>query len=178
MLAAALGIKRNEAPEKLKPLSELRFGVRADKEGKLLKDFHMVHFAKTSDVTERYYLSDAVFLAALESDNTGYLNELAASLQSPVYPLYLGRKSCPPTLPVVIGVREGTMTEVLKTEPFLCENRRRTSCRIVYETASDGIPVQDFPVTFSQLHRQHMWRMKKEEIISVGEHDPFAECEV
>ena len=40
MLAAALGIQRNDDPKKLEPLTALRFGVRAEKEGRLLKDFH------------------------------------------------------------------------------------------------------------------------------------------
>ena len=55
MLAAALGIQRNDDPKKLEPLTALRFGVRAEKEGRLLKDFHMVHYTKaTPDVTERH----------------------------------------------------------------------------------------------------------------------------
>ena len=33
MIAAALGIQRNDDPQKLVPLTTLRFGVRADKEG-------------------------------------------------------------------------------------------------------------------------------------------------
>ena len=35
MLAAALGIQRNDDPKKLEPLTALRFGVRAEKEGRL-----------------------------------------------------------------------------------------------------------------------------------------------
>ena len=77
MIAAALGIQRNDDPQKLVPLTTLRFGVRADKEGVLLKDFHMVHGYKIADVTERYYLSDAVFLVALESDDKSLLESIA-----------------------------------------------------------------------------------------------------
>ena len=76
MLAAALGIQRNDDPKKLEPLTALRFGVRAEKEGRLLKDFHMVHSPKTTDVTERHYLSDAVFLVALESEDTAFCRKL------------------------------------------------------------------------------------------------------
>ena len=113
MLAAALGIQRNDDPKKLEPLTALRFGVRAEKEGRLLKDFHMVHSPKTTDVTERHYLSDAVFLVALESEDIAFLQKIAEALQHPVYPLYLGRKSCPPTLPIVWGVREKSLEAVL-----------------------------------------------------------------
>lgn len=39
MIAAALGIQRNDDPQKLVPLTTLRFGVRADKEEFCLKIF-------------------------------------------------------------------------------------------------------------------------------------------
>ena len=87
MLAAALGIQRNDDPKKLEPLTALRFGVRAEKEGRLLKDFHMVHSPKTTDVTERNYLSDAVFLVALESEDIAFWQKIAEALQHPGYPL-------------------------------------------------------------------------------------------
>lgn len=178
MIAAAMGIQRNDDAKKLAPLAQLRFGVRADKEGILLKDFHMVHGYKIADVTERYYLSDAVFLAVLECDDKKLLEEIAAALQKPVYPLYLGRKSCPPTLPVVLGVKDEDMLAALKNEPFLYENDRRKNIRISYEVSSGGAMVQDVPLSFSQLHRKHGWRMKREELFIVdknAEHDAFSE---
>lgn len=178
MIAAAMGIQRNDDPQKLAPLAQLRFGVRADKEGMLLKDFHMVHGYKIADVTERYYLSDAVFLAVIECDDKKLLEEIAAALQRPVYPLYLGRKSCPPTLPVVLGVKDEDMITALKSEPFLYENNRRKNVRISYEVSSGGAMVQDVPLSFSQLHRKHGWRMKREELITMdknAEHDAFSE---
>lgn len=178
MIAAALGIQRNDDPQKLVPLTTLRFGVRADKEGVLLKDFHMVHVYKIADVTERYYLSDAVFLVALESDDKTLLERIASALQKPVYPLYLGRKSCPPTLPIVLGVKDEDILTALKAEPYLYKNAHRKSVRISYEVTSGGAMVQDIPLSFSQLHRKHGWRMKREELLVVDsnpEHDAFSE---
>lgn len=176
MIAAAMGIQRNDDPKKLEPLNALRFGVRVEKEGKLLRDFHMVHEMtgkKNSHVTERFYLSDAVFLAALESEDKEYLEKIVNALNNPVYPLFLGRRSCPPTLPIVLGIRDGELTSILKTEPSLLENNKPT--RIVYESDLSGVPVRDKPVSFSQLHRQYGYRMKKEEMLREYEHDPMAE---
>ena len=106
MIASALGIQRNaeNADDELKKLNEMRFGVRVEKEGKLIKDFHMVRKIENrkmtaSYITDRYYLSDAVFLVAIESDDTELLKKIESALQRPVYPLFLGRRSCPPTLP-------------------------------------------------------------------------------
>lgn len=43
LLAAALGIRRNED---ISSLNKLRLGVRTDQEGRLLKDFHTAHSEK------------------------------------------------------------------------------------------------------------------------------------
>lgn len=187
MVASALGIQRNKNSDDLKELANLHFGVRIDREGKLLKDFHMVYTGKMSDserrctkpdsnnmnLTERYYLSDAVFLAALESDETELLQKIENALKKPVYPLFLGRRCCPPTLPLVLGIRDSELKEALINEPFLTKGNN--SRRIVYDVLSDGIIVQDVPVSFSQAHRQYGYRMKKEESLLLNEHDPMAE---
>ncbi len=179
MIAAAMGIQRNDDPKKLEPLSKLRYGVRVEKEGKLLKDFHMVHEYKNgeisnSHITERYYLSDAVFLAALEADSSAYLEEIVHALNNPVYPLFLGRRSCPVTLPVVIDICEDELLDALKKAAPLVKDANKPK-RIVYESYDGGTVVQDVPVSFSQLHRIHGYRYKKEFMHSIVEHDPMAE---
>lgn len=181
MIAAAIGIQRNdvESDKQLEKLNKMRFGVRVDREGKLLKDFHMVHEYKNgkmddSHLTTRYYLSDAVFLAALESDNREYLEEIVDALKRPVYPLFLGRRSCPITLPLIIGISDESLVEALENaEPLTeCNGNFR---RIVYETDDGGRIVQDVPVSFSQLHRIHGYRYTKEKMLAPDEHDPMAE---
>ena len=63
LLAAALGLRRDER-EALLRLTGLRFGVRVEREGQLLVDYHTAKTQdeKTSYVTYRHYLQDAVFL--------------------------------------------------------------------------------------------------------------------
>ena len=58
MLAAALGLPRNAD---LSELATLHFGVRVDRNGEVIKDYHTAK-GKKAFVTERYYLSDAIFL--------------------------------------------------------------------------------------------------------------------
>lgn len=105
LLAAALGLRRDET-EPLTRLVQLRFGVRVEREGQLLVDFHMARNEEKdrSYVTYRHYLEDAVFLVGLESEDTALLQELAEALTHPVFPLYLGRRACPPTLPLCLGL--------------------------------------------------------------------------
>lgn len=101
LLAAALGLRRDDAAG-LARLNGLHFAVRADREGSLLVDFHTANReedrkkGKAPYVTYRHYLQDAVFLVGLESEDTALLQELETALKYPVYPLYLGRRSCPP----------------------------------------------------------------------------------
>lgn len=73
-----------------------------------------------------------------------------------------------------MGCTGKSLEAVLKEEPPLC-NEKAGTFRIAYEVPFGGIPVQDVPQSFSQLHRQHGWRMKCEEIITGKEHDPFSE---
>lgn len=186
MIAAALGIQRNNDEGKLEPLAKLKFGVRVEREGKLLKDFHMVHEPKTgksepqSHVTTRYYLSDAVFLAALESDDMQLLEKIRDAVLNPIYPMYLGRRSCPVTLPVFLRISEKNLLDSLREEESLIDDKCNSK-RIIYEVFANGVIVRDLPITYSQLHRQHGFRMKKEEIIyyeDLSEHDPFGQLEV
>ena len=127
LLAAALGLRRDDT-EGLARLNGLRFAVRADQEGSLLVDFHTAKSRDTSYVTYRHYLQDAVFLAGLESEDEALLRELEAALRHPVYPLYLGRRSCPPTLPLCLGIRQGSLLDVLRTEPMQGRKPETGSC--------------------------------------------------
>jgi CRISPR system Cascade subunit CasD len=55
-----------------------------------------------TDVSYRRYLMDASFLVALGGPE-GTLAAIAAALNDPVWPVFLGRKSCPPSVPVYAG---------------------------------------------------------------------------
>ncbi len=124
LLAAAEG-RRREDP--IVDLVRLRFGVRVDQPGSLLRDYHTVSDyrglglpiaevtgkderrvqkrRKAGDggtkVTTRYYLQDAVFIAVLEGD-PGLLAGLAVAVSNPSFPLALGRRSCVPAPPILV----------------------------------------------------------------------------
>ena len=87
LLAAALGLRRDER-EALLRLTGLRFGVRVEREGQLLVDYHTAKTQdeKTSYVTYRHYLQDAVFLAGIESEDAALLQHLQQALLHPVFP--------------------------------------------------------------------------------------------
>ena len=142
LLAAALGLRRDES-EALARLAQLRFGVRVEREGQLLVDYHIAKTQdqKTSYVTYRHYLQDAVFLAGIESEDTALLQQLQQALLHPAFPLYLGRRSCPPTLPLCLGIRQGSLLDVLRTEPMQGRKPETGKLRIVAD-ADPADPAQ------------------------------------
>ena len=79
-------------------------------------------------MTYRHYLQDAVFLVGLESEDTALLQELETALKHPVYPLYLGRRSCPPTLPLCLASGPGNYRIPVRAEPLLVKQRNGAPC--------------------------------------------------
>ncbi len=187
MLAAAIGLRRDQT-EELMILDKLRFGVRADREGKLLVDFHMAKNPEKRNadyLTYRHYLQDAVFLVGIEGEDAEMLETLKCALEQPAFPLYLGRRSCPPTLPLLLGIRQGSLLDVLQQEPALCERETSASLRIVIDAEPgeySSAVLKDVPISFDPQHRQYGYRSAKEVYVrkktavrNRAEHDPFSE---
>lgn len=181
LLAAALGWKRDN-DDGLIQLNALKFGVRIDREGVNMVDFHTAH-GKDSYITYRHYLSDAVFLAGLESEKESFLHELENALKNPVFSLFLGRRSCPPTLPIVIGIRDCKLEQALTEEPILVKNAAATNLfRIQVETndSAETAVCHDAALSFHPQKRQYAYRKVKEFYISAEqdrntEHDAMSE---
>lgn len=185
LLAAALGRSRADSVD---DLCQLRFGVRVDQEGQLLRDFHTAHQGdKTAYVSERYYLSDAAFLVGLESEDSELLQKLEQALRAPVFPLFLGRRSCPPTLPIALGIREGGLVDALKKEPWLASQwmqrlyREKPLLRLMTDSGCGGRNMgmqRDLPVTFHISARSYAYR-EMEEYLPIAPpdvlHDPMTE---
>ncbi|MFF5566410.1 type I-E CRISPR-associated protein Cas5/CasD [Streptomyces sp. NPDC012623] len=176
LCAAALGLDREEP---LGELAEVRYGVRADRPGVRVRDYHTVgggtfplrprdlltdhqRAAKataavaeppdvfgrvdlaawygspkyvTADpasgalvskearrhalITERWYLSDAAFLVGLEHEDSALLERVAYALEHPKRLLWLGRKACPPTGDLALGIVPGTLRDAFESSALL-----------------------------------------------------------
>lgn len=155
LVCAALGRDRAEP---VADLAALRMGVRVEREGAPMRDYHTAtgvviassgkpDFDRTV-VSPRYYLTDAVFLVGLEGDN-GLLASIQRALASPVWPLALGRKSCVPSLPVHLtdGLHEVPLRQALAIYPCLLSGEvPQTARRILLEHPSEGSVRLDQPV--------------------------------
>jgi CRISPR system Cascade subunit CasD len=124
-------------------------------------------------VTQRYYLSDATFLVGLESDDEAWLETLQHALQCPAFPLFLGRRSCTPVLPLVVGVRQNGLTEALQEEPWQLTDwmqaKEKKKGHNILRLITDASPFdqsafaqKDLPVTFDPENRRYAYRPVKE----------------
>ena len=155
IIANALGRRRAEPIEDIANGAEL--AVRADRPGRLLCDFHTIgtpgRYTLASDtgkqkrnpeVTNRFYLSDAAFLAVYTPPPDGLSAiDILYALANPARPLYLGRRSCPPAERVAVTTAASSQTpeEILSTAKLLRSRPRASALPLsdadYYETVDD-----------------------------------------
>ncbi|CAM5293969.1 hypothetical protein STENM327S_03653 [Streptomyces tendae] len=217
LLAAAEGRNREAS---LTDLVGLQLGVRVDQPGTLLRDYHTYSDyrgvpllsaktnakgqqtrttpAKHTGVTRRFYLQDAVFVAALRGPKA-LVQSLEEAVRNPVFPLSLGRRSCPPTGPVSLGLRtDSPLKEALEDVPWQAGSHHRRQVQgttvsleaTIEDPAGDQIAL-DVPDTydlktgtrFVRRDVRHLWvtipsgsDRPETETASAGQpdHDPFA----
>jgi len=122
LLAAALGIRRDDE-DKLRALNNsYGFSVRVNTPGELLRDYHTSqvppekrkarYYTRRAEVNSdnlytilstRDYRMESAYTIALwaNTSNSVYsFDELIEAIKHPKYSLYLGRKSCPLSLPL------------------------------------------------------------------------------
>ncbi|MCX4554284.1 type I-E CRISPR-associated protein Cas5/CasD [Streptomyces sp. NBC_01500] len=133
LLACALGRTRHDP---IDDLTRLSLTVRTDRPGVLLRDLHTVGGGlpakstvttaegkkRSGDtgtlLTHRTYLADAAFTIALTThnepgDGRTLLAHCAEALRHPRWPLYLGRRSCPPEGPLLLGESEDALHDLI-----------------------------------------------------------------
>lgn len=173
LLAAAQGRRRSDPVE---DLARLSFGVRVDQPGRVLKDFQTSTAWQKGETTplalvSRYYLTDAVFVAAVGGEPP-LLEALEGALRRPRFPLFLGRRSCPANADLLIGVREGDVDTALRAEPWHAslEYRRGVPQEMSLPIFRDRLPGEadeqqsayarrrDVPLSFDPGRREYGWR--------------------
>ena len=166
LLAAAEGRRRTDPVE---DLAGLEFGVRIDQPGTLLRDYQTaVDWRKgpPARLSERFYLQDACFVAAVAGDEA-LVRGLEAAVKAPHFPLFLGRRSCPVGSDLLIGVREGSVEDSLRTvewqaAPWYRRTRGTQVALPIYRDAHEREEVEerlnDIPVSFDPERRDYQWR--------------------
>lgn len=181
LLCAALGWDRvlNEFDGiTLNELAVLKMGTRADQEGLLKRDYQTAldiitadgKISKDAQISNRYYLADAAFLVGLEGDEK-LLRQLHTALENPVWPLFLGRKSYVPSLPLYMPdglCTATTLRDAFITYPLLPGTKNQENIRFVLESE---LPTHesrmDSPISFALGRREFRERFVKTEFIAV-----------
>lgn len=168
LLASALGRSRSA---EIADLAGLRLGIRVDREGRMEKDYHTTGGQRKGSLgttgvmrasgkisydavlSTRFYLADAAFLVGLEG-SIEVLRPLHNALANPIWPLFLGRKAFPPSLPAWLpdGLRETQgLEEALRGYPRIAQARDRAedSTRMVFEDPTGEAVRIDQPISFA-----------------------------
>jgi CRISPR system Cascade subunit CasD len=137
LLACALSLDQDDDIRKLS--QQLNIGARCDRPGILLKDYQTIQGQWGTQLSDRYYLCDAKFLIAVQSENSALIEQLAYAVQNPVWPIYLGRKSCPPCRPPFAGMGDyPTMKAALESvSVFTLQVGETIQVRAIIECGTD-----------------------------------------
>ncbi len=166
LIAAAMGIRRDEEERQRELANGYLIAFRIDGPGILMRDYHTVQVPPTRKGEKKYsfttrkdeltvpkdelntilssrdYRCDAVYTICLWSRTISPPYSLAtiqSYLDNPAFVLYLGRKSCPLSLPVHAQiVKAGDLAEGLKAvrfpdDPFIAHLLCQNDFRIFWE---------------------------------------------
>lgn len=199
LVAASLGLRR-DSDEDIRRLNELNFAVRIDQAGVLERDYHTAHKYKPNGtlnrtyVTNRYYVSDAVFVVAISHEDSAWIEKIADALKNPYFQQFLGRRAFPLTADFYIGIFEDGAINILLQYPWQASkwyqkrNGKNVSFLPIYADSKLGeksryIVRKDNVVSFSQKDRRFGFRteiMLKKDLppaMQNDEHDAFGAIE-
>jgi CRISPR system Cascade subunit CasD len=128
LIANALGWQRGQRELHQRLQDRLVVGARLDRPGTELRDFQTAQLAKSDEgwttfgrpegraggdntynsphIRERFYRADAIVTIALRlepADDEPDLDAIASALHIPARPLFIGRKPCLPSTPILAG---------------------------------------------------------------------------
>lgn len=176
MCCAALGLPRGSDGEQeflasftkanMTAIAIPRNGLNREFPVRRLQDYHTVQNTKTAEgknkdchITHRQYLVDASFGVLLGGD-ASLLKMIAAALENPAWGVWLGRKSCIPTAPVLAGLRsnrEEALTLLIGNRAL--ESFTRQEEVENFADGKDSLP--DMPVSFASERRSFSPRRVK-----------------
>ena len=169
MCCAALGLPRGSDQEKafltqfsamqMTAIAIPRKGVKKELSVRRLQDYHTVQKTKRASgsinndcvLTHRQYLTDASFGILLEGSKL-LLKEIADGLANPIWGIWLGRKTCIPSVPVLAGLKENKEDALrLIIDEKSLESFTRQEDVADFAEGRDSLP--DTPVSFATEQR-------------------------
>jgi len=170
MCCAALGLNRGSDGEReflvsfaktiMIAISVPRNAVNKELPVRRLQDYHTVQNTRRASgginkdcvLTNRQYLTDASFGVVLTGERP-LLEQISEALKNPVWGVWLGRKVCVPTTPILAGLKD-TETEALQL--LIGEQPIETFTRQIevanFADGRDSLP--DMPICFASEKRE------------------------
>lgn len=169
MCCAALGLSRGSEGEqqflasfaetKMMAISIPRKGPQKNLPVRRMQDYHTVQNTRRASgalnpdcvLTHRQYLSDAAF-GVLLAGGLPFLKHLTEALKNPVWGIWLGRKACIPTAPVLAGLkndRDEALRLLIGEQPLSSFTRQEEV--VNFAEGKDSLP--DMPVSFLSEQR-------------------------
>jgi CRISPR system Cascade subunit CasD len=189
MVLCAMGVGREDAAAAIRPLVELQMGVRIDRPGMTDWDYQTagaklgvrnadneLKITQTTgeyepQLSRRQYLFDASFLVALQGDPATIASVINA-FRNPVWPIFLGRKCCIPSEPVLSGDGDyENVKEALESVVFTTDAREwdeAVALRAIIEHPPESKPpanatlVYDVPRTLKNPSHGPRWVVEEQ----------------
>lgn len=172
LLANALGFDHSEFDRLERLQGRLSHASRQDRQGREIEDYQTVDLSQPfmdesrawttrgqleerkggsasteTHIRYRQYWADAIHTVAVTLDSpseTPQIGEVEHALSHPERPLFIGRKTCVPARPLVIGQREAaTLVDALREAPLASRADRRPSGRYPMWWPTQPDPDQD-----------------------------------
>ena len=194
ILAAATGCRRDDKAG-IQKLNELHYAVRVDQAGRII-EYTPEEVLDRTYVTRREYLEDAVFIAAIGSQDEQWIEEIVQALEKPYFQLFAGRRSCPLTADSYLGCLSNDTLSALQKTPWqaadwykkMYSSDQNKMVRLRVYSDADLLPEEkisrlrrDLAISFSGNSRQYEYRREQESEVWVArepmeileEHDAF-----
>lgn len=193
LLAAALGIRRDQEDQFERLNTDVVIAVKSESQGRLLRDYHTAQVPSADKkairphrkaelentqkdvntiLSTRDYRVDGHWLIAVtlrdKADQT--LDSIQAALMEPVFPLYLGRKSCPLSAPLhpILYKRDSIYHALQDYSYAICEQARGEAAlygnTVVYEWEHNmdiGLPVEETDERWDKPLSRQRWQFDK-----------------
>ncbi|MCS3923587.1 type I-E CRISPR-associated protein Cas5/CasD [Methanosalsum natronophilum] len=190
LLAAALGIDRDDDEAHLQLSSSYNYAVLVNSHGTMLRDYHTSQVPGRSKrkyssrkeelsvddnnlntiISTRDYYNDCLYtiIISKKADEAPYsFSELIDKLNNPSYNLFIGRKSCPLALPLdpkiisANNIKEALLTATFKDDGFISELPTSKFCRFYWEDTDENIGSDQVISKYDEILSRKRWQFSR-----------------
>ena len=173
LIANAMGKERDDTTA-IAEIAQVKMRSFAARPGNMTEDYQTVSLPDRQNpvVIHKYYLCDAAFVVILEGDYS-IMTTYAEALKNPVRILFIGRKCCLPSVPVLAGIFNKPFSMKDDFTSNLIRLLSRNDSKLEVAMVSDCTPqeaddvLMDMPIKFGVATGGYGRRPVKREIVEI-----------